>query len=465
VNDIVIERRNHRWWGDVSYLFRHGSTLGLANLGAFSIVFTDSVMIAWLGPEEFAGVSFGVLVYAVLLQFGLGCSYIIAPQVAETIGRNLRLRTRLVTRETLKLAAAYSVLAVPLIYLGAVPLMAFHDRFDFADHTAAYLSIVCIAIVPQMLFVVLGENCVGHGRSQIVLLGTGFAIATNFILNYLLIFELGYSVPGVAASTVLTSILSLLFVSVLSRKIVALGGGIAAPARLRSAIRLRLLKLALPLGFLEVLLFFLFAQTTVLVGIADAGFLAAHLIVFQVTEGLVLVFFGFGEALATRLAFYKGKGDLAGVTRLINLSYAVSALLGAVCAALLFASSDLIFDVYARGKHEFAEAGNNFRELIGLGILLVAVQSLQVMLISALRGFGDTRYSTIVSVLCLGLIGLGGGALSVRFFGGGAQAIWICLNVATVLIAGLCLYRLDAVVSRFRSRRPETVREQPVKTV
>ncbi|WP_460077193.1 MATE family efflux transporter [Roseibium sp. ROS1] len=452
---LVLHKRG--WWGDASYIVRHGSTLGLANLGAFSIVFTDSVMIAWLGREEFIGVSFGVLVYAVLLQFGLGCSYIVAPQISEAIGRNLEYRSRATTRETLQLSLIYSVLATPLIYFGYIPLMAFLDQFVFAGHTATYLSIVCLAIVPQMLFVVVGENCVGHGKSQIVLLGTAFAVSSNFILNYLLIFKFDYGVAGVAASTVLTSVFSLLFVAGLSRKLLSLGGSLAGQGPLRRAIRSRLIRLALPLGFLEVLLFFLFAQTTVLVGITDASFLPAHLIVFQITEGVVLVFFGFGEALATKIAFYKGKGNLADIARLINLSYVISAFLGFVCAIVLFTFSDLIFDLYARGKDEFADAGAKFHDLIGLGILLVVVQSFQVMLISALRGFGDTRYSTIVSVLSLGLIGLGGGALSAHFFGGGAFSVWICLNVATLLIAGLCLYRLDSVFSRFRSRKSAPV--------
>ena len=431
---------------EAAHLLRHGTTIGLSYLGAYAIVFTDSVMVAWLGTAEFTGVSLGVLYYAVPLLFGMGCTYVVAPQVAEALGRGRRLRSRLVGIESIMLAAVFSILAIPLVYFGSIPLAVFGGSVEFIEYTSTYLSIVCFAFVFQVLSVTVGQICVGHGKSHIILYESILAFFVNILLNYLLIFVLDFGVAGVAVSTVATSLLALGFTTFMARRIVAGGGIPPLRHRLRKALRGRLVRLSLPLGFLEVLLFFLFSQTTVLIGLASPGHLPAHLIVFQVGEGVALFFIGYGDAVAARIAFYKGRGDRGGMRRLVALACVLTGMIGLACALAMWTGSDRIFDFYAQGKPDFARAKPVFDLLVPLGALLMAIDSIHVILICSLRGLGDTRYLTTMSAICMGSVGLGGGAVAINTFPGGAIWVWLCLDAAVLLVTAMAYLRFRRIV-------------------
>lgn len=429
---------------EVHHALKHGSTLSLVSLGAFSIVLTDSIMTAWLGASEFSGVAIAGLVYSIFLQFGVGCTYILAPQLAEATSRGFTTRARIIESEATRIALSYAV-GVAFLLVAISLISQKWIVYDGSVHMHIYMFAIAPSIIPQILLIICEERCIADNKTSVVLVGTIWEIICNAALNYIFMFVLDFGVVGAALSTLLTTTSAIFIVILIAKLHLIRSFATVGRTRYRKMISKRLKALGLPLGGLEVLLFLLFAQTTVIVSSYNVEILPAHIIVFQITELASLIYFGFGEATATRIASHYGRRSFIGLRHCVSVNLVISAIFGTILAILTYSFSDVVFKLYAKDGSEFKFIDIIYNKLIIYGSILVLLQAIQINLLCILRGLGDTTYTTIVSTIGYGGIGFIGCLILVNFFSGDVFSVWLMLILATVFVCLTLIIRLRSI--------------------
>jgi MATE family multidrug resistance protein len=197
----------------------------------------------------------------------------------------------------------------------------------------------------------------------------------------------------------------------------------------------------------------MFSMVTLLIGRLGVDAVAAHQIAFNVGGLAFMVPMALGMAVAIRVGFNVGAGDLPGARRSGWVAIGVALAFALVGAVLLFTARGFIAGLYSNDVAVIAVA----MELMVFVAVYQFVDNTQVTALGALRGFKDTRTPMIIALVAYWTVGmpvgvaLGFGWVELPGFMG-VRGFWVGLS------AGLSVAAV-VLVSRFTwlSRRDARV--------
>ena len=437
---------------EFSYNWKLASPVMLGMLGHTFVSFVDNIMVGQLGTAELAAVSLGNSFMFVAMSIGIGFSTAITPLIAEADSSNNFSKAKSTFKHGLFLCTIIGISMFLLLYFSKSIL---HSNFlDQPKEVVAlaipYLDLVAFSLIPLIIFQAFKQFSDGLSMTKYPMYATIIANIVNIILNYIFIFgKFGlpaYGIIGAAYGTLIsrfimviylwfllakkerskrfvTNIKILVLESTMLKKITSLG----APSAMQM--------------FFEIVIF---TAAIWLSGLLGKNPQAANQIALNLSSMTFMVAMGLGVAAMIRVGNQKGLLKFKELRRI-----AFSIFFFAVILAVAFAILFLIFrfqlpKIYVdlsdvSNLNDSIEVVNIAAKLLLIAAIFQISDSVQVVVLGALRGLQDVNIPTLITFISYWIIGF-----PISYFLGkenilGSVGIWIGL-LAGLSSASILLY-------------------------
>jgi len=437
---------------EFSYNWKLASPVMLGMLGHTFVSFVDNIMVGQLGTAELAAVSLGNSFMFVAMSIGIGFSTAITPLIAEADSSNNFSKAKSTFKHGLFLCTIIGISMFLLLYFSKSIL---HSNFlDQPKEVVAlaipYLDLVAFSLIPLIIFQAFKQFSDGLSMTKYPMYATIIANIVNIILNYIFIFgKFGlpaYGIIGAAYGTLIsrfimviylwfllankerskrfvTNIKILVLESTMLKKITSLG----APSAMQM--------------FFEIVIF---TAAIWLSGLLGKNPQAANQIALNLSSMTFMVAMGLGVAAMIRVGNQKGLSKFKELRRIAFSIFLFAVILAVAFAILFFIFRFQLPKIYVdlsdvSNLNDSIEVVNIAAKLLLIAAIFQISDSVQVVVLGALRGLQDVNIPTLITFISYWIIGF-----PISYFLGkenilGSVGIWIGL-LAGLSSASILLY-------------------------
>lgn len=444
------------------YNLKLASPVILGMLGHTFVSFVDNVMVGQLGAAELAAVSLGNSFIFIAMSLGIGFSTAITPLVAEADTEQNFTKGKSVFKHGLFLCTVLGIVLF-LLELVAKPLMYVMDQPEEVVVLAIpYLDLVAFSLVPLIVFQAFKQFSDGMSLTKYPMFATIVANVLNVAINYVLIFgkfgcpEMG--IVGAAVGTLVSRFVMVFFLWWLlakrkrSRPYVT---NIKFFKLSKQPIK-KLMNLGLPSAmqmFFEVAIF---TAAIWLSGLLGKNAQAANQIALNLSSMTFMVAMGLSVAAMVRVGNQKGLKDFVNLKRIAESIFLVGFMFAVVFALFFVIFHQALPDLYVdlddpTNALDTAEVVKIAATLLLASAVFQISDSLQVIVLGALRGLQDVKVPTIITFISYWVIGF-----PISYFLGkedayGSLGIWIGLLAGLTAAAILLFIRFRYLTKRLIS--------------
>ena len=437
---------------EFSYNWKLASPVMLGMLGHTFVSFVDNIMVGQLGTAELAAVSLGNSFMFVAMSIGIGFSTAITPLIAEADSSNNFSKAKSTFKHGLFLCTIIGISMFLLLYFSKSIL---HSNFlDQPKEVVAlaipYLDLVAFSLIPLIIFQAFKQFSDGLSMTKYPMYATIIANIVNIILNYIFIFgKFGfpaYGIIGAAYGTLIsrfimviylwfllakkerskrfvTNIKILVLESTMLKKITSLG----APSAMQM--------------FFEIVIF---TAAIWLSGLLGKNPQAANQIALNLSSMTFMVAMGLGVAAMIRVGNQKGLLKFKELRRIAFSIFLFAIILAVAFAILFFIFRFQLPKIYVdlsdvSNLNDSIEVVSIAAKLLLIAAIFQISDSVQVVVLGALRGLQDVNIPTLITFISYWIIGF-----PISYFLGkenilGSVGIWIGL-LAGLSSASILLY-------------------------
>ncbi|TGV00819.1 MATE family efflux transporter [Flavivirga rizhaonensis] len=435
---------------EFKYNWKLASPVMLGMLGHTFVSFVDNIMVGQLGTAELAAVSLGNSFMFIAMSLGIGFSTAITPLVAEADTAKDFIKGKSSFKHGLFLCTVLGILLFLMVFF-AKPLMHLMKQpVEVVELAIPYLDLVAFSLIPLIIFQGFKQFGDGLSMTKYPMYSTLLGNIINIVLNYLLIFgkfgfpELG--IVGAAYGTLVSRIImvwhlwfllkgkekSKAFVTnikffvldkLMLNKIINLG----APSAMQM--------------FFEVAIF---TAAIWLSGLLGKNPQAANQIALNLSSMTFMIAMGLSVASMIRVGNQKGLKAYYELRRIAFSLFLMGTMFAVSFALIFFLFHNQLPKLYV----DFNDAKNliDNTEVVSIASkLLIAAaifqisDSIQVLVLGALRGLQDVKIPTMITFVSYWLVGF-----PISWFLGkedayGSFGIWLGL-LAGLTTAAILLY-------------------------
>lgn len=435
---------------EFKYNWQLAAPVMLGMLGHTFVSFIDNVMVGQLGTAELAAVSLGNSFMFIAMSIGIGFSTAITPLIAEADGEGNFEKGKSSFKHGLFLCTIVGV-AVYLMVIISKPLMYYMKQpIEVVELAIPYLNFVAISLIPLVIFQAFKQFGDGLSMTKYPMYATLLANILNVFFNYVFIFgKLGfpeYGIVGAAYGTLISRIIMVLFLwwllknrtkskdymkdlkifvldKLMLKKLINLG----APSAMQM--------------FFEVAIF---TAAIWLSGLLGKNPQAANQIAINLASMTFMVAMGLSVASMIRVGNQKGLKKYTELRRIAFSIFLLATIFATVFCVMFFALHEHLPKLYLDldDVTNFADNTEVIKiasKLLFLAAIFQLSDSLQVVILGALRGLQDVKIPTIITFISYWIIGF-----PVSYFLGkeeayGSFGIWLGL-LAGLTSAAILLY-------------------------
>jgi MATE family multidrug resistance protein len=434
--------------------------LAIAQVTQSATGFADSVMMGRLGQETLAAGGLAALTFGAVLITASGFVMGVTPLVAEAYGANRPNQIALIARQGLWLSL---ILTIPMMLLiGKMDTIMSQVGQAATTVTLAntYLDIMLWGFFPALAFSVLRGVVAALQEARpvmaIVIAGTLFNIAGNYVLGF---GKLGFPQMGIAGLAV-ASVLSLwgmflaLVAYILRHKKLRKSRFFQYLHQIKPRTSGDLIRIGLPIGISSALEIGLFTVVTYLMGILGTDVLAAHQIVFQTIAVIFMIPLGMSFATTARVGQWFGQQNLQGATRAGYVSMFVGmGFMTLMTMALLMFPQQVIGLYLDIDNPANANVVALAKPMLTVAAISQILDSLQKTTQGALYGLQDTRIPMLLSLSAFWGVGLTSGFLLGFPLGLGGTGLWIGQSIGIAIAAIVFVWRLRKLLVNLRNNK------------
>tara|TARA_Y100001933_G_scaffold153338_2_gene151747 strand:+ start:3009 stop:4418 length:1410 start_codon:yes stop_codon:yes gene_type:complete len=442
---------------ELGQLLRLAMPIVLTQLSQMGMGVADTIMAGRYGAVDLAGVALGGNVFWPTIMLLGGVIMALVPAVSQLNGAGRPAESGEVVRQAGWIA----------LVGGAVLIAAYRNAEGFfvalgIDPTAvpvatAYLDALSWGTLPLLGYFGLRYLCEGMSWTLPAMLVAFLGLLLKIPLNYAFIYGAG-PIPALGgagcgwASVVVLWVEFAVLLAVVARSRIRRTGVFARISRPDVRQIWRLVKLGGPIGLTIFLEFSMFSMVTLLIGRLGVDAVAAHQIATNVGGLAFMIPMALGMAVAIRVGYNTGAGDLTAARRSGWVAIGVGLAFAVVAGAALLALRAPIAGLYSNDAAVIRVAA----ELMVFVAVYQLVDDTQVTAIGALRGFKDTRMPMVIALLAYWAVGLpvglvlGFGWLEVPGMTG-VRGFWVGLS-AGLSVAAVVLICRFAWLSRREDR-------------
>lgn len=426
----------------------------LGMLGHTFVSFIDNIMVGQLGTAELAAVSLGNSFMFIAMSIGIGFSTAITPLIAEADSSDNLQQARSAYKHGLFLCTTLGILLFLMVYFSKPLMYLMNQPEEVVALAIPYLDLVAFSLIPLVIFQAIKQFSDGMSMTKYPMYATILANIVNVALNYVLIFgkfgfpELG--IVGAAYGTLASRIIMVLYLGILLRykkrsvrivkniKIFVLEG--------------LMIKRIINLGSLSAMQMFfevaIFTSAIWLSGLLGKNPQAANQIALNLSSMTFMVAMGLSVASMIRVGNQKGLQNFKELRRIAFSIFLLGFLFAVFFAGIFFIFHKSLPNIYV-DLNDAANYADNMEVLsIAAKLLLAAAffqitDSLQVIVLGALRGLQDVKIPTVLTFISYWVIGF-----PVSYFLGkedmyGSFGIWLGLLAGLSTAAILLFIRFN----------------------
>jgi len=385
-------------------------------VGHTLVALIDNIMVGQLGTAELAAVSLGNSFMFIAMSIGIGFSTAITPLIAEADSEGNFEAGKSSFKHGLFLCGVLSLVLLAMVLLAKPLMYTMNQPQEVVDLAIPYLNLVAISLVPLIIFQAFKQFSDGLSMTRYPMYATIIANIVNVVLNYLFIFgKLGFpqlGIVGAAIGTLASRVIMLVYLWYLlsqhykSRDYVL---HIKIFTLTKRMIK-KLIGLGLPSSMQMLFEVALFTMAIWLSGILGKNPQAANQIALNLSSMTFMIAMGFSVAATIRVGNQKGLKRFKELRRIAFSIFLLTGTLGVVFALIFFLFHNLFPRFYVdMGNME--EIVDNLEVIsIASKLLIVAAvfqisDTIQVVVLGALRGMQDVKIPTVITFIAYWIIG------------------------------------------------------------
>ena len=422
----------------------------LGMLGHTFVTFIDNIMVGQIGTAELAAVSLGNSFMFIAMSIGIGFSTAITPLIAEADSSDNLEQARATFKNGLFLCTTLGILLFLAVFF-AKPLMHLMQQpKEVVELAIPYLDLVAFSLIPLIIFQAIKQFSDGMSMTKFPMYATLLANIINIILNYLLIFgKFGFpemGIVGAAYGTLASRIIMVIYLWILLKNKIR-------SRRIISNLKLFVLdvlmiKKIINLGSLSAMQMFfevaIFTAAIWLSGLLGKNPQAANQIALNLSSMTFMVAMGLSVASMIRVGNQKGLKNFKELRRIAFSIFFLGLILATIFAILFFVFHKIMPTIYVDLDDKLNYEDNMEVISIASKLLIAAAffqisDSIQVVVLGALRGLQDVKIPTILTFISYWCVGF-----PVSYFLGkeemyGSFGIWLGL-LAGLTTASILLF-------------------------
>lgn len=401
---------------EFKYNWQLAAPVMMGMLGHTFVGFVDNVMVGQLGTAELAAVSLGNSFVFVAMSLGIGFSTSITPLIAEADAEMNIEKGKATFKHGHFLCTALGIslflmtlLAKPLMYLMKQPI-------EVVELAIPYLNWVALSLIPLIIFQGFKQFSDGLSMTRQPMYATIIANIINVILNYLLIFgkfgfpELG--IVGAAYGTLISRIVMVWYLWVLLKnheKSKVFVSKIKFFVLDKLMLR-KILNLGAPSAMQMFFEVGIFTSAIWLSGLLGKNSQAANQIALNLSSMTFMVAIGLSVTAMIRVGNQKGLLDFVEMRRIAFSIFLMGIMFGVSFAIIFFTFHNYLPKLYLDYDDLKNLVDNTEVISIASKLLIVAAifqisDSIQVVVLGALRGLQDVKIPTIITFISYWLVG------------------------------------------------------------
>ena len=428
----------------------------LGMLGHTFVSFVDNIMVGQLGTAELAAVSLGNSFMFIAMSIGIGFSTAITPLIAEADASNNFKQAKSTYKHGLFLCTTLGILLFLLVFFSKPLMYLMQQPEEVVVLAIPYLNLVAFSLIPLVIFEAIKQFTDGMSMTKYPMYATLIANIINVVLNYLLIFgKFGFpemGMVGAAYGTLVSRIIMVIYLWTLLRY----------KERSRKIVRniklftldFSMIKKIVNIGSLSAMQMFfevaIFTSAIWLSGLLGKNSQAANQIALNLSSMTFMVAMGLSVASMIRVGNQKGLQNYKELRRIAFSIFLLGILLAVFFALLFFIFHKSLPNVYV-DLNDTTNYKDNMEVLSIASNLLIAAaffqisDSIQVVVLGALRGLQDVKVPTILTFISYWVVGF-----PISYFLGkeemfGSFGIWLGLLAGLTTASVLLFIRFNSL--------------------
>lgn len=447
---IVFKLNLQQYTSEFKYNWKLAAPVMLGMLGHTFVSFIDNIMVGQLGTAELAAVSLGNSFMFIAMSLGIGFSTAITPLIAEADASNNFTQAKATFKHGLFLCTMMGIVLFLGVYFSKPLMYLMKQPTEVVELAIPYLDLVAFSLIPMIVFQAFKQFSDGMSMTRYPMYATLLANVLNVILNYLLIYgKFGFpqlGIVGAAYGTLLSRFVMVVYLWwLLSKK--------ERSKRLVTNIKFfvldtlmlrKIINLGTPSAmqmFFEVAIF---TAAIWLSGLLGKNPQAANQIALNLSSMTFMVATGLSVASMIRVGNQKGLQNYKELRRIAFSIFFLGTILAVVFATIFFVFHKSLPNLYVDLSDAKNYADNMEVMKIAANLLIAAAifqisDSIQVMVLGALRGLQDVKIPTLITFISYWVVGF-----PISFFLGtdekyGSFGIWLGL-LAGLTTASILLF-------------------------
>jgi len=446
----------YQYTSEFKYNWKLAAPVMLGMLGHTFVSFVDNIMVGQLGTAELAAVSLGNSFMFIAMSIGIGFSTAITPLIAEADASNNFKQAKSTYKHGLFLCTTLGILLFLLVFFSKPIMYLMQQPEEVVVLAIPYLNLVAFSLIPLVIFEAIKQFTDGMSMTKYPMYATLIANIINVVLNYLLIFgKFGFpemGMVGAAYGTLVSRIIMVIYLWTLLRY----------KERSRKIVRniklftldFSMIKKIVNIGSLSAMQMFfevaIFTAAIWLSGLLGKNSQAANQIALNLSSMTFMVAMGLSVASMIRVGNQKGLQNYKELRRIAFSIFLLGILLAVFFALLFFIFHKSLPNIYV-DLNDTTNYKDNMEVLsIASNLLLAAAffqisDSIQVVVLGALRGLQDVKIPTILTFISYWVVGF-----PVSYFLGkeemyGSFGIWLGLLAGLTTASVLLFIRFNSL--------------------
>ena len=445
-----------QYTSEFKYNWKLAAPVMLGMLGHTFVSFVDNIMVGQIGTAELAAVSLGNSFMFIAMSIGIGFSTAITPLIAEADSSDNLKQARSSYKNGLFLCTVLGIVLFLGIYFSKSVMYLMKQPQEVVELAIPYLDLVAFSLIPMIIFQAIKQFSDGMSMTKYPMYATLLSNIINIILNYLLIFgKFGFpemGIVGAAYGTLVSRIVMVLYLWILLRY----------NKRSKRIVRdikffvldFLMIKKIINLGSLSAMQMFfevaIFTAAIWLSGLLGKNPQAANQIALNLSSMAFMVAMGLSVASMIRVGNQKGLKNYKELRRIAFSLFLLGVLLAIFFALLFFIFHKSLPSIYVNLNDTTNYADNMEVISIASKLLIAAAffqisDSIQVVVLGALRGLQDVKIPTILTFISYWVVGF-----PISYFLGkeemyGSFGIWLGLLAGLTTASILLFIRFNSL--------------------
>ena len=455
-----------KYTSEFKYNWKLAAPVMLGMLGHTFVSFIDNIMVGQLGTAELAAVSLGNSFMFVAMSIGIGFSTAITPLIAEADSSDNLQQARSTYKSGLFLCTTLGVALFFGIYFLKPIMYLMNQPEQVVALAIPYLDLVAFSLIPLVIFQAIKQFSDGMSMTRYPMYATLIANVINIILNYVLIFgKFGFPIMGIvgaAYGTLASRIVMVVYLWLLLRYK-------ERSAKIVKNLKVFILdflmvKKIINLGALTAMQMFfevgIFTSAIWLSGLLGKNPQAANQIALNLSTMTFMVAMGLSVAAMIRVGNQKGLHNFKELRRITFSIFLLGTLFASLFAVIFFIFHKSLPNMYVDLNDSVNYADNTEVVFIASKLLLVAAffqisDSIQVIILGALRGLQDVKTPTIITFISYWIVGFPISYLLGKEEAYGSFGIWMGLLAGLTTASILLFIRFNSLTLKLIKQKHE----------